>query len=123
MGLLSHKGGKNAISARFKKLGKSYGLALSSSLKHLSSTKTIDLPGNSLGQKGGGAILSSLTPSVKNINLAHNRLGPRAVNQMINWLTSQPPSKSLLEKINFENNRLCDQSIIDLMTAFLKVQV
>lgn len=84
---MSHKGQKNVVSARFKKLGKSYGLALSSSMKHLHQTKTIDLPGNSFGQKGGAAILSNLALSVQNINLAHNQLGPRAVSKMISWIS------------------------------------
>jgi hypothetical protein len=41
-------------------------------MKHLHQTKTIDLPGNSFGQKGGAAILGNLTIGVQNINLAHN---------------------------------------------------
>ena len=57
---MNHKAPKNTISARDRKLGKGYGLALSQSMKHLRDTQKIDLAGNALGGRAGGAILENM---------------------------------------------------------------
>lgn len=75
LGLMQHRGSDNAIRAKNMKLGKSYALALSNSMKHLSNTQSIELPGNRLGSVGGAAILSNLVDRVRTINLDHNKIG------------------------------------------------
>ena len=57
------------------KMGKNYAVALSSSMKYLSNTQVVELPGNRFGQKGGEAILGSLVDRVRNINLDNNKIG------------------------------------------------
>lgn len=72
LGLIHHRNNENSIKARNLKLGKNYGAALSSSMKFLSNTQVIELPGNRLGDKGSAAILDSLVDRVRNINMDDN---------------------------------------------------
>lgn len=67
-------------------MGNTYALALSNSMKHLSNTQVIDLPGNRFGKKGGEAILSSLVDRVKNINLNNNKIGPEGLTHLLKWI-------------------------------------
>lgn len=66
---LMQKGDKakenNTIKANNLKMGKNYALALSSSMKYMSNTQVVELPGNRFGKKGGEAILGSLVDRVR----------------------------------------------------------
>lgn len=75
LGLIKREGAEGQIKANNLKIGNNYAVALSSSMKHLSNTLVIDMPGNRLGAKGGGAILGSLSDRVRNINLDNNKIG------------------------------------------------
>ena len=68
------------------KMGNSYALALSSSMKHLSNTQVIELPGNRLGKKGGEFILANMADRVRNINLDNNRIGPEGLGHLVRWV-------------------------------------
>ena len=68
------------------KIGNNYAVALSSSMKHLSNTLVIDMPGNRLGPKGGAAILGSLSDRVRNINLDNNKIGMKGIMNFVNWV-------------------------------------
>ena len=67
-------------------MGNNYAVALSSSMKHLSNTQVIDLPGNRFGKKGGEAILSSLVDRVRNINLDNNKIGSEGLSNLVKWI-------------------------------------
>jgi hypothetical protein len=68
------------------KIGKTYALALSNSMKHLQNTKVVDLPGNRLGKKGGAAILESLVDKVRVINLSNNNIGADGLQSLVKWI-------------------------------------
>jgi hypothetical protein len=55
-------------------------------MKHLQNAKTIELPGNRLGCKGGAAIVNNLYDKVKILNLANNKIGSIGLNGLIKWL-------------------------------------
>lgn len=68
------------------KMGGVYAQALSSSMKHLSNTQVVDLPGNRFGRKGGEAILSSLVDRVRTINLDNNKIGSEGMINLVKWV-------------------------------------
>lgn len=72
LGLIHHSNNSNLVSAKNMKLGKSYGLALSNSLKFLQNTQVIELPGNRLGDKCAAGIMDSLVDWIKKINMDEN---------------------------------------------------
>jgi hypothetical protein len=68
------------------KMGGNYALALSSSMKYMSNTQVVDLPGNRFGKKGGEAILGSLVDRVRNLNLDNNRIGSEGMVNLVKWI-------------------------------------
>lgn len=107
MGLMQHKGNEGHIKARNLKIGKNYALALSSSMKHLSNTESIDLPGNRLGKCGGTAILTSLADKLKSINLDNNKIGSEGLQNLVNWIDTIS-TRCLLEDLSLSNNTFGD---------------
>jgi hypothetical protein len=67
-------------------MGKNYAVALSSSMKYMSNTQVVELPGNRFGKKGGEAILSSLVDRVRNINLDNNNIGAGGLTNLVTWI-------------------------------------
>lgn len=122
LGLMQHRGSDNAIRARNLKLGGSYALALSTSMKHLPNTQTVELPGNRLGKDGGTVILSSLVDRVKTINLDHNKIGNEGMQSLITWIDTLG-TRCVLEELSLENNNLGDALVIGLAEALIKSQV
>jgi hypothetical protein len=61
LGLINHKGSDGVVKANNLRMGETYGLAVSKSMKHLPNTHTIEMPGNRLGENGGAAILEKLS--------------------------------------------------------------
>lgn len=88
-------------------MGNTYALALSSSMKHLSNTQTVDLQGNRLGKKGGELILSSLVDRVKNINLDNNKIGTEGLGNLVRWI-DKLNQQCQLEELSLENNNIGD---------------
>jgi Leucine-rich repeat (LRR) protein len=68
------------------KMGNNYALALSSSMKHLTNTQVLELPGNRLGKKGGVAIIGSLSDRIRNINLDNNKIGTDGIASLVGWI-------------------------------------
>jgi hypothetical protein len=60
-------------------MGKNFALALSSSMKYMSNTQVVELPGNRFGKKGGEAILGSLVDRVRQINL-------EGLTNLVHWI-------------------------------------
>jgi hypothetical protein len=81
-----HKAKENTIKADNLKMGNNYAMALSNSMKHMSNTQVVELPGNRFGKKGGEAILGSLVDRVRNINLDNNNIGNQGLNNLVHWI-------------------------------------
>ncbi len=89
------------------KMGNSYAIALSSSMKHLSNTQVIELPGNRLGKKGGELILANLADRVRNINLDNNKIGSEGLGHLVKWIDNLNV-RCQLEELSLENNNIGD---------------
>jgi hypothetical protein len=68
------------------KMGSNYAQALSSSMKYMSNTQVVDLPGNRFGRRGGEVIISSLVDRVRNINLDNNKIGSDGMMSLVKWI-------------------------------------
>lgn len=88
-------------------MGKNYALALSSSMKYMSNTQVINLPGNRLGKKGGDAILSSLVDRVRTINLDNNNIGSDGMVNLVKWIDNLH-ARCQLEELSLEGNLIGD---------------
>lgn len=67
-------------------MGSNYAEALSSSMKYMTNTQVVDLPGNRFGKRGGEAILGSLVDRVRNINLDNNKIGSESMGSLVRWI-------------------------------------
>jgi len=67
-------------------LGRNYAVALSKSMRNLPNTRSLELPGNRLGHKGGEAIFSSLGEKVRAINVDHNKIGSKSTLALTRWI-------------------------------------
>ena len=63
--MVKKKQPEGTIHAKNLKMGGKYAEALSSSMKLLSNTQVLEMPGNRLGVRGGAAILGSLADRVR----------------------------------------------------------
>ena len=121
LGLISpkHKAQEGTIRASNMKMGSTLALALSSSMKHLSNTQVVDLPGNRFGKKGGEAILSSLVDRVRNINLDNNKIGPDGMVHLVRWVDNLN-QRCQLEELSLEGNNIGDQMCVDLIDSLVR---
>ena len=103
------------------KLGKTYALAISNSMKHLQNLKVVDLPGNRFGEEGGAAILSSLADNVKSINLNNNKIGSESLLKLVTWIDNNPV-RCLLEELSLENNNIGDSFVLTLTDSLMRSQ-
>ena len=110
---------KEQIQVDNLKLGTNYGLALSSSMKHLASTQVLYMPGNRLGQKGGGAILGSLSERMRNINLDNNQIGHDGLAHLITWIDHMN-IRCQLEELSLQANMITDQLVCELTESLTR---
>ena len=108
---------ENSICAQNLKLGKSYALALSSSMKHLTNVERVELQGNRLGKVGGSSILTSLSKAVKILNLDNNKIGSQGLHLLVNWVANFESGHCPLEELSLENNDFGDEITVDLANA------
>ena len=103
LGLIHHTNNHITVRAPNKQLGKHYALALSSSMKYLSNTQVVQLPGNRLGDSGSAAIISSLVERVRQINLDNNKIGEEGMRKLSKWIESMG-ARCQLEELSLEKN-------------------